>query len=139
MAAYYSYMQYIRPRLTYPLLCSSLTQQQCRHIQAPALAALLPKMHLNQHTPHAVLFGEPHYGGLNLPDLYTDQGFGQLRLLLGHLRLRDDIGQLILIAISHLQLRVGSAKPFFALPYPHYVKWLEKNWLTSIWKHTVHI
>lgn len=74
MAAYYSYMQYIRPRLTYPLPCSTLTQNQCRHIQAPALAALLPKLHLNQHTPQAILFGVPCYGGLNLPDLYTDQG-----------------------------------------------------------------
>jgi hypothetical protein len=47
--------------------------------------------------------------------------------------------QLILIAISHLQLEVGSAKPFFALPYPQYAKWLDKSWLTSIWKHTAQI
>jgi hypothetical protein len=108
-----------------------LTQQQCRHIQAPAFAALLPKLHLNRHTPHAVIFGEPRFGGLYLPDLYTDQGYGQLRLLLGHLRKRDDTGQLILIAISHLQLLLGSATPFFALPYPHYARWIDHNWLTA--------
>ncbi len=61
-AAYCSYMQYLRPRLTYPLPCSALTQHQCRQIQAPALAALLPKLHLNRHTPHAVLFGELRFG-----------------------------------------------------------------------------
>jgi hypothetical protein len=138
-AAYCSYIQYIRPKLIYPLPCSALTQTQCRHIQAPALAGLLPKLHLNQHTPHAIIFGEQRFGGLNLPDLYTDQGCGQLRLLLGHLRRRDETGQLILIAISHLQLQVGSAKPFFTLPYPHYARWIDSTWLTAIWKHTVQL
>jgi hypothetical protein len=127
------------PRLIFPLPCSALTQQQCRHIQAPALAALLPKLHLNQHTPHAILFGELRFGGLILPDLYTVQGYGQLRLLLGHLQLRDETGQLILITISHLQLWVGSAKTFFALPYPHYALWIHHNWLMAIWKHTVQL
>jgi hypothetical protein len=110
-----------------------------RHIQAPAFAALLSKLHLNQHTPHAVLFGEHKFGGLSLPDLYTDQGYGQLRLLLGHPRIKDDTGRLILIAISHLQLHVGSATPFFSLPYPHYARWIDHNWLTSIWKHTLQL
>jgi hypothetical protein len=77
-------MQYLRPRLIYPFPCSMLTQQQCHHIQAPAFAALLPKVHINQHTPHVVLYKEPSFGGLRIPDLYTDQGYGQLRLLLGH-------------------------------------------------------
>jgi hypothetical protein len=134
--AYSSYMQFLRPKLTYPLPCCSLTQKQCQHIQAPALAALLPKMHLNQHTPHVIVFGENKYGGLEPPDLYTDQGYGQLKLLIGHLKMKDEIGNLILIAISHLQIHVGSAKPFFTLPYPIYAKWIDSNWLTAIWKHT---
>jgi hypothetical protein len=67
--AYWSYSLHLHPQLMYPLACSSLTQQQCRYIQAPALAAFLPKMHLNRHTPHAIVFGEPKYGGLSLPDL----------------------------------------------------------------------
>jgi hypothetical protein len=139
--AYCSYMQYLYPKIIYPLPCSSLTQQQCRHIQAPALAALLPKMHLNRHTSHAIIFGELRYGGLNIPDLYTDQGYGQLKLLIGHLKLKDEIGDLILIAISHLQLHIGSGSPFFSLPYPHYSRWIENNWLASIWKHAhqIHI
>jgi hypothetical protein len=134
--AFCSYISYLRPRLIYPLPCSSLTQKQCQYVQAPALAALVPKLHLNRHTSHALLFGESKYGGLGLPDVYTDQGYGQLRLLVGHLKLKDEIGELILVSISHLQLHVGSGTEFFALPYPHYAKWVEQNWLTSIWKHT---
>lgn len=56
---YCCYMQYICPSLTYPLPCTSLTQQQCRRIQAPTVAAILPKLHMNRHTPRAVLFASP--------------------------------------------------------------------------------
>lgn len=133
--AYWSYMSYLRPRINYPLPCTSLTQTQCRYIQAPALAALLPKLHLNRHTPHAVIFGDARYGGIGLPDLYTDQGYGQLKLLIGHLKLDDETGQLIRVAMSHLQLHVGSSCFIFELPYPSYAKWIDCNWLVSIWKY----
>jgi hypothetical protein len=96
--AYLLYSLYLRPKLSYPLPCTLLTPSQCRTIQAPALAAFLPKLHLNRHSPRAVLFPGPRYGGLSLPDLYDDQGIGQLRLLLGHLKLGDDTGQLITIS-----------------------------------------
>jgi hypothetical protein len=120
--AYTSYMQYLRPKLIYPLPCSSLTQKQCQHVQAPALAALIPKLHANRHTAHVILFGGYRYGGLNLPDLYTDQGYGQLRLLIGHIKQGDDIGNLTLVAMSHLQLYIGAETTFFASAYPPYSK-----------------
>ena len=50
--------------------------------------------------------------------------------------MRDEVGDLILIAISHLQIHIGSGTPFFALPYPTYAKWIDHTWLSSIWKHT---
>jgi hypothetical protein len=134
--AYWSYLLYLQPKLTYPLACTNFTQAQCRHIQAPALAALLPKLHLNRHTPHAIIFGEAKYGGLAMPDLYTDQGYNQLKLLLGHLMLNVDNGKLIQLAISHIQLQLGVTKPFFSLPLPTYAKRVDSNWIVSLWKNT---
>ncbi len=61
----------------------------------PALAALLSKLHLNRHISHAIDFGDASFGGLELSDLYTDQRYGQLKFLVGHLKLEDDTGQLI--------------------------------------------
>jgi hypothetical protein len=133
--AFLSYMIHLRPKLVYPLAVSSLTQLQCRSIQSPVMASLLPKLHLNRHTPHAVLYGEHLYGGLHLPDLYTDQGYSQLKLLFGHLKIAGDTGNLILIALSHTQLHIGSGHPVFHLQYPPYAKWIDHTWLTSIWKH----
>jgi hypothetical protein len=67
--AFWYYMVYLRPKLTYPLLCSSLMKKQCKTIQAPALAALPPKLHLNCHTPHAVILGDQEYDSLASPEL----------------------------------------------------------------------
>jgi hypothetical protein len=132
---YLSYALYLRPKLSYPLPCTSLTPAQCQTIQEPALEALLPKLQLNRHSPRAVLFAGPRYGGISLPDLYDDQGMGQILLLLGHIKTGDDTGNLILSLIGHTQLHIGSDKSLFNLPFPLYEKVIEKNWITSIWSY----
>ncbi len=66
--SYCCYMQYIWPSLAYPLPGTTLIQQQCRRIQAPVLESIPLKMHLNRHTPHAVLFAGPRYGGIEIPE-----------------------------------------------------------------------
>jgi len=86
--------------------------------------------------PRAVLFGPTEYGGIGLPDLYCDQGYLQLRLLIGHLNLQNDLSRLIPILISNVQLFLGSATPFFALPASDYLPWAPANWITSIWSFT---
>jgi hypothetical protein len=132
--AYCCLMMYIRPKLNYPIPCVSLTETQCHHIQAPILEAILPKLHLNRHTPRAVLFAGPRYGGMGIPEKYTDLGYGHLQYLVGHIKIRDDIGQLLLSLITHTQLQVGSSVPFFRLQYPLYAKWIDVTWVTDCWK-----
>jgi hypothetical protein len=119
---FWSYMVYLRPRLIYPLPCCSLTAAQCRYIQVPALAALLPKLRLNHHTPCSVLFYSPTYGGLSIPVFYVDKGYGQLKYTMGHLQLNDENGKLIRILLSYLQLHIGSTTPALSLPYAKYGK-----------------
>jgi hypothetical protein len=134
--AYCCYMLYIRPKISYPPPCVSLTEQQCRHIQAPVLKAILPKLHLNCHSPRAVLFARPRYGGLGLAENYADLGYGHLQYMVGHLKMGDDVGQLLLSLITHTQLQVGSCTPFFQLAYPMYTKWIDSTWVTDIWIFT---
>lgn len=100
------------PKINYPLPCVSLTQAQCRYIQAPVLEAILPKLHLNRHTPRAVLFAGPQYGGLSLLETYTDLGHGHLSYFIGHLKLGDDVGNLIRTLITHTQLQLDQLHSF---------------------------
>jgi hypothetical protein len=113
-----------------------LTPAHCNMIQAPALAALLPKLHMNRHTSRAVIYATDRFGGIGLLDLYMGQGFEQLTLFMGHLKLADENGKLILSLLSHLQLYIGTAQPALSLPFSRYIKWVDMNWLTSIWWFT---
>jgi hypothetical protein len=63
----------------------------------------------------------------------VNQGVGQLALLIGHLKLNDDTGDLIQSFVTHLQLHIGSATPVFQLLLSQYIKWIDQPyWMVSI-------
>jgi hypothetical protein len=82
-----------------------------------------------------VLFSSPIYGGLGLSENYTDLGFSHLQYMIGHIKLGDKVGQLLLSLITHTQLQVGSVTPFFRLAYPTCAKWIDTTWITNVWKY----
>lgn len=99
-AVLWSFLLYLLPKLTFPLIAYTLTEVECNHIQSAALCALLPKLHLNCNTVHSIIHGSVIYGGMNLPRLYTSQSLGQLKFLIGHLRAQDKTCRLILSAMD---------------------------------------
>ena len=129
--AYFSFILYFFPKVSYAL---PLTTFKCTYLQAPAMSAFLPKIGLNRQTSCHIINGPTDYGGLQLKDTYTEQGIGQLGLLLGHLRNCDQTGTMLTIAISIQQQIVGAKGLFFNLPFPKYAGWIECTWLTSIWQ-----
>jgi hypothetical protein len=132
-ATYWAYWQYYIPKAGFPLPASSLTKAECERIQSPAICATLSKLHFNGNTSRAIVFGPTKYTGINLPHLYTTQSRGQVRLLLGHLRLKDKTAKLLLIDISTIQLLVGSQTLFLNLAYKEYRHLVEHGWLTLLW------
>ena len=132
--AYFAFVLYFYPKITYSLPVSTFSNKESRWIQAPAMSAFLPKISLNRHTARSIVNGPSSLGGLQLPDVYADQSIGQIRLLLGHLRRGDSTSRLISIAMGIMQLRIGSGTLFLNLPFSKYEGWVEKTWLTSIWK-----
>jgi hypothetical protein len=132
--AYWAFWQYFHPQIGFSTPVLALSQKQCTSIQSPALCATLSKLHLNKRTSRAIIIGPSDYGGLAMPKLYTSKGIGQLRLLMGHLRLGDKTALLILIDISYLQLLVGSSTLFFNLPFKMYGHSTDGGWLPSIWQ-----
>ena len=101
--SYFAFTLYYYPKISYALPVTTYTRKECVQIQAPAMAAFLPKIGLNRHTARTIINGPAEYGGLELSDLYTDQGIAQLRLLLGHTLAQDHTSKLISVAMSYLQ------------------------------------
>jgi len=132
--SYFAYTLYFYPKISYALPVTTYTRKECVQIQAPAMAAFLPKIGLNRHTARTIINGPAEYGGLELSDLYTDQGIAQLRLLLGHTLAQDHTSKLISVAMSYLQLIAGAKTLVLNLPFSLYAKWMDRTWLTSIWQ-----
>jgi len=100
--AYWAFWQYCTPRVGFSVPALLLSQADCHFIQSPTLTATLSKLHLNEHTSWAIVFGLAKYGELALSELYTSAGLGQLCLFIGPLRLWDRSAGLILIDISYI-------------------------------------
>ena len=132
VTAYYAFQLYLSPKLGYSLPVSSFSFKESTYIQAPALMVILPKLKINRNTSRAIVHGPNRYRGLKLRHVYCEQGNGKLRLFLGHMRNCDHTGELIRIAMSYLQILVGSTKSFLNLPYSKYAKLIEHSWLTFL-------
>lgn len=61
--AYCSYILYFIPKVSFSLSAMTLTESECTSIQSTAVCAVLPKLHLNQHTARSIIFGLSTYGG----------------------------------------------------------------------------
>jgi hypothetical protein len=80
-----SFLMYFTPHIGFFFPVLTLTERQFSIIQSPAIRALLPKLHMNCNTFRSIVFSPELYGGLNLPNAYWSQCYGQLQLLIGHL------------------------------------------------------
>jgi hypothetical protein len=137
--ALWSYISYYIPQVGYSIPVLSLSEKECQTIQSPAVQAILPKMHINRNTSRAIVFGPTAYGGLGLPHLYPHSNFKKLTLFLGHLRLQDKTGKLIMIGLSHIQLIVGSGVLFLNQQYDKFGKEVPGGWLSSVWEFSSQI
>ena len=102
------------------------------------LQALLPKLHINRNTSRAIIHGPDCLGGMGIINLYTHQGIQKLTLFLGHTRIQDKTGKLLIIGLSYLQLLSGSGIFVLNLSYTTSGSWLEQGWLTSLWEFTTY-
>ncbi len=72
-AAEFGMRQMIFRKLEYPLVATMFTQQQCTAIMQPILAQGLVAAGFDRLFPRAIVHGPWQWGGLNIPNLFTEQ------------------------------------------------------------------
>ncbi len=73
LAAEFGMRQMIFRKLEYPLVATTMTQTQCMAIMCPILAQGLPATGFVRSFPRAIVHGPWQWGGLNIPNLFTEQ------------------------------------------------------------------
>ena len=115
----------------YGLPICHLTKKQLTEIQKPMTPVLLTKLGVCQNTSRQLCFLSSYYGGLDLRDLYIEQGCGQVEFILRHLRSPGMTGVLLKIVLGWFQFNAGVSYPVLADPAPA-LPHLEGNWLCSV-------
>jgi hypothetical protein len=103
----------IMKTLEYPLLATTLTKQQCRHIMAPIRNTALPAMGINKNLAHDIMYGSIKAQGLGIPWLYTMQGIIHIVDLITQATNDMLTGQLYRFSLEELVLDAGIGKCSF--------------------------
>ena len=96
-------------------------------------------MGFNKTTKRLLFFGPPELGAYGFTYTWTDQGIAQLQLLLVHLRQENEIAEALHIVIEHVQLQMGVTVKPFQFPIAPLLRYIEPNWVTSVWQFVDHI
>jgi len=80
--ALFSLKHVVLRKLHYPLATTTFSPQQCHRITSPLLQQGLPKAGVIRTFPRALAHGPLEYGGLDIPNLYTEQLIAHVTTLL---------------------------------------------------------
>ena len=104
-----------KPAITYCLPITTFSAVECKQIQSPFYAALLPKLGINRHMPRALLHGPLQVAGLGLINLYAEQLAMHVTGMISQLRKNDRVGQTMHASIDALQIYLGTEDHFFTM------------------------
>jgi hypothetical protein len=97
----------ILQKFGYPLGAMCFTEKECNSIQAKYMPTVLSKMGINRSTPTEVQSGLSLYAGMSVLELWPIQGNSKNKLLIGHLRKMDVVGDNLQVELDCLQLQGG--------------------------------
>ena len=72
--------------------------------------------------------------GLELPNLYTDQGIYHITHFLRRIGEDTQDGKMIVINLEAARIHIGTSTSFLNLPYPDYECMLPNCWVKSLWE-----
>jgi hypothetical protein len=129
--AWMCYHNYFVPQIMYSLMTTNFTQVQCQTIQSPVINALLPLIGFNRHTSRSIIFAPAQFGGVGMLDLYKELYTRKIEQIVMLTRnSNNEIGQLIKINLSLLQLIVGTSTPYLELEEK--ITYIQQTWFSGL-------
>mgnify|MGYP000579337219 FL=1 len=102
---------------------------------APILKAILPKLGIQKKIPHSLLYGSASVQGCNLKDPWVTQLVEHLQAIMRHQCRDTPSADLHVENMELLQCHVGSAVPFWELPFDLYGCLAPRSWMKATWEH----
>eukprot|EP00978_Attheya_sp_CCMP212_P029369 scaffold104111_cov65-Attheya_sp.AAC.4 len=97
--AWLAYMLVYIPGTTYSSPMTSLTEKQCKSLQAIIKPILLKKMGLPPTLPNGVVYGDQYFGGIGFLEAFAEQGMNKKLVFLQHVCAKTELGNQFLIGL----------------------------------------
>jgi len=100
----------------------------------PALAALLPKLHLASTLARDLVHGPTRYAAPDITNLYTYAGTSRIKMFLGHMRKEDETSKLLKIALGCCQQELGIGDNILQENFEKHGWLLQHCWIKELWR-----
>jgi hypothetical protein len=120
--------------LQYPLPTTTLSRAQCSKITSTIAKVALPRCGIMRSFPRALLHAPLAAGGLNMPDLYVEQGISHLLRLIRYSQShKHSTGILLRQSCEALKLELGTNGPLFSNPLS-LLAIATDSWVKATWQ-----
>jgi len=134
--ALFSLKNVVLRKLHYPLVTTTLNPQQCHQITSPLLQQGLPKAGVIRTFPRALAHGPLEYGGLDIPNLFTEQIIAHISTLLRYgPSPNESSGTLLHASGEAMRLELGYNGELLAAPLV-LAENVTNSWIKHVWTST---
>ena len=134
--AWYCLNRTIMKTLEYPLMATTLTEEDSGAIMWPLLQAALPKCRVQKRFPRKVMFGTKRSQGIDIPSISVTQTVPTCpKPSSGTATARHHPMDLHLHNMEAIQCHLGSEIPFWELPFELYGGLAPEGWMKFTWQH----
>ena len=124
--------------LAYPLVATTLSEEQCRDIISPVLMQSLPKCGMNRHYPHKVAYAPISFQGIGLPSVFTTQGLDHMKALVRFSGYDEQLtSDLLRTSAEQLKLELGLNGPVFQRDWETWNKIATNCWVKHTWSFCI--
>ena len=121
------------PSITYGLMATALTDEQCKEVFKPVRANALGPMGYNRTIPALVVHGPTKYGGMGLKDLYSIQGIEHVKAILDDTQGKSPTASLLEVLHMDHVLEIGRKGFLYDWDYKEVEHLMTDTWI----KHTL--
>jgi hypothetical protein len=124
----------ILQKFKYPLGATCFSEKECSSILSKFLPSVLSKMGINCSTPTEVCLGPMSFASMEVPELWTIQGFSKNELMIGNLRKSNLVGDNLQVKLDCLQLQAGTSWNVLSHNGALVHSSVDHCWATHLWE-----
>jgi hypothetical protein len=131
--AWYAFNFTVMKTLEYPMVATTLTEDEWNKVMSPLLAAALPTSGINRKYPFVIVYSPLKFQGLGIIHPFYRQEINHLSSILQETSMPSITGDLLRANMEQLRLEVGLGGSLGDWSYSRYGTLATNCWIQTLW------